>query len=183
MFPTINSSGRQAYKWKISLVWKVICQTLLVCVPVMQRPGKFQDDVSPWCIVLEINKISLVQKKGRHTSLLLCDPVLEVTAGPQPRTERAATRRPCCFLWTQYICTVSFGIINNCSTCFVIISSESAGLAQSMWLLLLSFQCISWWFLGCLLCTTQIQLVRFRFSDLPPMAVYKDYLVHRLVIG
>ena len=28
----------------------------------MQRSGKFQDDVSPWCIVLEINKISIFKK-------------------------------------------------------------------------------------------------------------------------
>ena len=43
-------------------------QTLLGCVPFRQRSGNFQDDVSPWCIVLEINKISLFQKKVKMVS-------------------------------------------------------------------------------------------------------------------
>ena len=48
--------------------WDLGCQTLLGCVSVRQRSGKFQDDVSPWCIVLEINKISLFQKKVKMVS-------------------------------------------------------------------------------------------------------------------
>ena len=50
---------------------KALCQTLLGCVSVRQRSEKFQDDVSPWCIVLEINKISFFLKKDMKFIWLL----------------------------------------------------------------------------------------------------------------
>ena len=78
---------------------------------VRQRSEKFQDDVSPWCIVLEINKISLFKKKAaswiRHRSfsgkysaqLADCPWIVHLPSIPQSFTPFSFSLYMC---WMEY---------------------------------------------------------------------------------